>query len=105
MKHFLILGGGFAGIEAAIKLRKKGYNVSLVSERDYLFIYPISIWIPVKGISFEDSKMPLADLQKKHGFNLIIDSVESINGKIKRYYFKTESSRTIICLLRLACIK
>lgn len=84
MKHFLILGGGFAGIEAAIKLRKKGYNVTLVSERDYLFIYPISIWIPVKGISFEDSKMPLANLQKKHGFNLIIDSVESINAKDKK---------------------
>lgn len=86
MKHFLILGGGFAGVEAAIKLRKKGYNVTLVSDRDYLFIYPISIWIPVKGISFEDSKMPLAKLQKKHGFNLIVDSVESIdvkNGNVK----------------------
>ena len=83
MKHFLILGGGFAGVEAAIKLRKKGYNVTLVSDRDYLFIYPISIWIPVKGISFEDSKMPLADLQKKHGFNLIVDRVESIDVKNK----------------------
>lgn len=83
MKHFLVLGGGFAGVEAAIKLRKKGYNVTLVSDRDYLFIYPISIWIPVKGISFEDSKMPLADLQKKHGFNLIVDSVESIDIKNK----------------------
>ncbi len=83
MKHFLILGGGFAGVEAAIKLRKKGYNVSLVSDRDYLFIYPISIWIPTKEISFEDSKMPLADLQKRHGFNLIIDSVESIDIKNK----------------------
>ena len=83
MKHFLVLGGGFAGVEAAIKLRKKGYNVTLVSDRDYLFIYPISIWIPVNGISFEDSKMPLADLQKKHGFNLIVDSVESIDVKNK----------------------
>lgn len=84
MKHFLILGGGFAGVEAAIKLRKKGYKVTLVSDRDYLFIYPISIWIPVKGISFEDSKIPLADLQKKHGFNLIIDRVESIDSKNKK---------------------
>jgi len=83
MNHFLILGGGFAGVEAAIKLRKNGYKVTLVSERDYLFIYPISIWIPVKGISFEDSKMPLVDLQKKHGFNLIIDSVESIDAEDK----------------------
>lgn len=79
MKHFLVLGGGFAGVEAAIKLRKNGYNVTLISDRDYLFIYPISIWIPVKGISFEDSKMPLSNLQKKHGFNLLIDKVESID--------------------------
>ncbi len=83
MKNFLVLGGGFAGVEAAIKLRKRGYNVTLISDRDYLFIYPISIWIPVNGISFEDSKMPLADLQKKHGFNLLIDSVESIDAKNK----------------------
>lgn len=88
MKNFLILGGGFAGVEAAIKLRKKGYKVTLVSDRDYLFIYPISIWIPVKGISFEDSKMPLADLQKKHGFNLIVDSVESIDIKNKTVKLK-----------------
>lgn len=83
MKHFLVLGGGFAGVEAAIKLRKKGYNVTLVSDRDFLFIYPISIWIPVNGISFDDSKMPLAKLQKEHGFNLIIDSVEGIDTKNK----------------------
>ena len=83
MKNFLVLGGGFAGVEAAIKLRKKGYNVTLISDRDYLFIYPISIWIPVKGISFDDSKIMLADLQKKHGFNLIVDRVESIDVKNK----------------------
>lgn len=93
MKHFLILGGGFAGVEAAIKLRKKGYKVTLVSDRDYLFIYPISIWIPVKGISFEDSTLPLADLQKKHGFDVIIDSVKSIDPKNKRVILqKSEQS-------------
>ncbi len=84
MKHFLVLGGGFAGVEAAIKLRKKGYDVTLISDRDYFFIYPISIWIPVKGISFDKSKILLSDLQKKHGFNLIIDTVESLDTKNKK---------------------
>ncbi len=88
MKNFLILGGGFAGIEAAIKLRKYGHNVTLVSNRDYLFIYPLSIWIPVKGISFEDSTLKLADLQKKHGFNLVIDSVEKINPETNSVLLK-----------------
>jgi len=83
MKQFLILGGGFAGVEAAIQLRKKGYDVTLVSDRDYLFIYPISIWIPVKGLNFNDSKIPLHHLQKKHGFNLIIDKVEKIDSNNK----------------------
>jgi len=84
MKHFLILGGGLAGIEAAIKLRKLKYKVTLVSDRDYLFVYPISIWIPTKGIDFEKSSIPLAKLQKKHGFDLIIDSVEKIEAKNKK---------------------
>jgi sulfide:quinone oxidoreductase len=81
MKNILVLGGGFAGVEAAIKLTKYKYNVTLVSDRDYLFIYPISIWIPVKGIDFDDSKISLMALQKKHGFKLIIDKVEKIDAK------------------------
>jgi len=50
----LILGGGFAGVEAAIFLRKEGYSVTLVSDRDYFYIYPTSIWIPTGEAEFED---------------------------------------------------
>lgn len=32
-KKILVLGGGFAGLEAAIKMRKKKYDVTLVSDR------------------------------------------------------------------------
>ena len=81
MKKILILGGGFAGVEAAIKLRKQNHHVCLISDRDYLFIYPISIWIPVRKKSFNDVKIDLASLSKKHGFEIIIDQVESIDDK------------------------
>lgn len=77
MKIF-VLGGGFAGLEAAINLRKKGYQVSLISDRDYLFIYPVSIWIPVGKRSFEDTKLNLNKLAVKHGFELIIDKIVKI---------------------------
>jgi len=77
-KKILILGGGFAGVEAAIKLRKYGYEVCLVSNREYLFVYPISIWIPVKKKNFDQVKIDLALLSKKHGFELIIDDIEQI---------------------------
>ena len=57
MKKVLILGGGFAGVQTAIELQKsKLFEVTLVSDRDYLFLYPISIWIPVRTNKFEDVK-------------------------------------------------
>lgn len=78
-KKVLILGGGFAGLEAAIHLRKEDYKVTLVSERDYFYIYPTSIWIPVHKASFEDVSIPIHELAKVHGFEVIIDGVRNIN--------------------------
>jgi len=81
MKNVLILGGGFAGVQAAIELQKKGtFEVTLVSDRDYLYLYPISIWIPVHKKEFEDVKVPLAKIKKKYPFKLIIDKVSEIHA-------------------------
>ena len=81
MKKVLILGGGFAGVQTAIELQKsKQFEVTLVSDRDYLFVYPISIWIPVRTNTFEDVKVPLAKIQKKYPFNLVIDKVARIQA-------------------------
>lgn len=80
MAGVLILGGGFAGIEAAIKLSALGHKVRLVSNRDYLFVYPISIWIPVKKKTFNEVKIDLTNLAQKHKFELILDEVLSISA-------------------------
>ncbi len=85
MKKILILGGGFAGVQTAIELQKKGiFEITLVSERDYLYLYPISIWIPVHKKEFVDVKVPLAEIQKKYSFKLIIDKVTEINANAKK---------------------
>jgi sulfide:quinone oxidoreductase len=81
MKHVLILGGGFAGIQTAIQLQKSGmFKVTLVSDRDYLYLYPISIWVPVRIKEFGDVKVPLSKIQKKFPFGLIFDSVKEIRA-------------------------
>lgn len=81
MKKVLILGGGFAGVQAAIDLLKNGaFEVTLVSDRDYLYLYPISIWIPVHIKEFNDVKVPLAKIQKKYPFKLVIDKVTGIHA-------------------------
>ncbi len=88
MNKIIVLGGGFAGVETAIRLQKLGHHVTLVSNRDYLFIYPISIWIPVKKKSFNDVKIDLEKLKKIHGFDLIIDEVKTIDSKMQTVHLR-----------------
>lgn len=90
MKKVLILGGGFAGVEAAIYLKKANMDVTLVSDRDYFYIYPTSIWIPTGDISFSNVSLPLDALQKAHGFDVLVDEVTAIVAKEQRVTLKKE---------------
>ena len=87
-KEVLILGGGFAGLEAAIFLRKEGFDVTLISNRDYFYIYPTSIWIPTGETTKEEISVPLNDLANAHGFKVVIDEVEAIKSSENRVYCK-----------------
>jgi sulfide:quinone oxidoreductase len=79
-KHALVLGGGFAGLEAAIQLRKHGLDVTLVSNRPYLFVYPTSIWVVTGEKPFQEVCLDLGDVARRHGFRFIEGAVESVSG-------------------------
>ena len=83
-KKVLVLGGGFAGVEAAIYLRKQELEVTLVSDRDYFYIYPTSIWIPTGEVSHDDISVPLDKLAFAHGFQVIVDAVERFEAQEKK---------------------
>ncbi|SFZ98170.1 FAD-dependent pyridine nucleotide-disulphide oxidoreductase [hydrothermal vent metagenome] len=84
MSKVLVLGGGFAGVEAAIYLRKQNMDVTLVSDRDYFYIYPTSIWIPTGELTKEDISVPLDKLAFAHGFKLIVDPIVKFEADQKR---------------------
>jgi sulfide:quinone oxidoreductase len=91
MKKVLILGGGFAGVEAAIYLRKNDFEVTMITNRDYLYVYPTSIWVPTGESKFEDVCLPLSKIQEVHDFEVIIDEVESIKSSENRVYGKNST--------------
>jgi sulfide:quinone oxidoreductase len=84
MAKVLVVGGGFAGVEAAIFLRKKNQDVTLISDREYMYIYPTSIWVPVGITDFDDICIPMSELSAVHGFEYIKDSVKKIEAKEMR---------------------
>jgi len=90
MSKILVLGGGFAGVEAAIYLKKQALDVTLVSDRDYFYIYPTSIWIPTGEVTKEDVSVPLDKLAFAHGFKLIVDPIVSFEAKEKKVILQSE---------------
>jgi sulfide:quinone oxidoreductase len=80
-KTALVLGGGFGGLESAIQLRKRGFQVTLVSDRPYLFMYPTSIWVVTGERRFDDVTLDLAGVARRHGFAFRLGRVEAIDGK------------------------
>jgi len=81
MKKVLVLGGGFAGVESAIYLKKEeNLDVTLVSDRDYFYIYPTSIWIPTGDTTKEKISIPLDQLAINHGFEVIVDAVTALDA-------------------------
>jgi len=86
MKRILVLGGGIGGVEAAISLakefkKKSGYSIELLSDKSTLFIYPLSIWIPIGKRTPEDLSMSLDEIAKLRGFKFRHEKVERILSK------------------------
>jgi sulfide:quinone oxidoreductase len=79
-KTALILGGGFAGLEAAIQLHAAGLDVTLVSNRPALFIYPTSIWVATGARTLDQVSLDLAEAARRHGFTFLEGPVEAISG-------------------------
>lgn len=78
--HVVVLGGGFAGLEAAIHARRAGFEVTLVSDRAHLYLYPTSIWVATGERSNPDVMVDLEDLAQRHGFAFVVGAVEAVSG-------------------------
>jgi len=88
MKKVLILGGGFSGIEAAIYLCKYGFEVTLASNRDFMYIYPVSMWVLTGEKQFEDICIPLSRFSEAHGFSLKNDAARFIVANENKVIFE-----------------
>ncbi|RTZ61147.1 MAG: sulfide:quinone reductase [Gammaproteobacteria bacterium] len=90
MEKVLVLGGGIGGVETAIALADKGFDVELISDKDYLWIHPISIWIPTGEISPEGCQIPLKLIAERNDFKFTLGKVKKILSKERKVLIETE---------------
>ena len=79
----LVLGGGFAGLEAAIGLSQKGLNVTLVSDREEMFIYPTSIWMVTGQHQRKHDTINLKIAATQYAFQFVHGKVDAIHPESK----------------------
>lgn len=80
-KHVLIVGGGFVGIAAALRLAKKkikGVNITLVSDRPH-FEYHAALYRLVTGTSPLEICIPLREIFEGTNVKVVQDEITSLD--------------------------
>jgi len=88
-------------VESAIQLRERGFKVTLVSERPFLFVYPTSIWMVTGEAKLSDVSLDLEAVARRHGFALRVGKVEAISGATRSAVVAGETLRADHLVLAL----
>lgn len=90
----VIIGGGFGGLNAAIKLGKKNKEVLLIDKTNHHLFQPLLYQVATAGLSPADIATPIREIMKKHpSVNVVMDEVIEINKKEK--FIQTLSGKKI----------
>lgn len=93
--HVVVVGGGFAGVKAALELSKRQVGtITLISDQPY-FLHHATLYATATGKNDAESVIPLETIFADHpNVKIVLDKIEHldpsrriVNGKIKSYHY------------------
>jgi NAD(P)H-nitrite reductase large subunit len=87
VKHAVVVGGGFMGIETAVMLKKKGLNVSIVEMLPHILMRMLDV----------DISRKVEEILKEHDINLLL------NDTLKRIYGDKKVTGVSLDKTKLSC--
>ncbi|EQC48625.1 pyridine nucleotide-disulfide oxidoreductase [Bacteriovorax sp. BSW11_IV] len=76
----IIIGGGFGGLNAAIKLGQKKKEVLIIDKSNHHLFQPLLYQVATAGLSPADIATPIREILKKYpSVSVIMDEVQKIN--------------------------
>ncbi|GJM34252.1 MAG: NADH dehydrogenase [Saprospiraceae bacterium] len=86
-KRLIIVGGGFAGLKLALKLRKSNFQVVLIDKHNYHQFQPLFYQVATSGLEPSAISFPLRKVfQKQKDIHFRIATVEYVDTKQKTIY-------------------
>ncbi len=96
--HVVIVGGGFAGLNAARSLRRAPVRVTLIDRRNHHLFQPLLYQVATGGLSPADISTPIrALLQGQKNARVILGDVEEVDvgGRRSRWPTVSRSATTL----------
>lgn len=93
----IIIGGGFGGLNAAIKLGQKKKEVLLIDKKNHHLFQPLLYQVATAGLSPADIATPIREILKKYpSVSVIMDTVSDIHKEtqtietesLKKYHYR-----------------
>jgi sulfide:quinone oxidoreductase len=96
MKSVIVIGGNFAGITAALELKRKNKQIKVIMiDKSPLFLFiPSLIWVPFGRRDIKDISFRKDDLLKKKGVEFVHDEAVKIDPNAQIVETKSGNSYT-----------
>lgn len=82
----VVVGGNFAGLTAALELKRKGgkeHKVIVIDKSDKFLFMPSLIWVPFKRRNIEDITIPKGEIFKKRGIDFVLAEALHVYPKLQ----------------------
>jgi len=88
LPHVLILGGGFAGLYAALGLKRAPVRVTLVDRQNHHLFQPMLYQVATAALNPSDIAAPIRSVLRKHrNAEVVLAEVKSIDPDARRVVF------------------
>ncbi|MEX1012383.1 MAG: NAD(P)/FAD-dependent oxidoreductase [Waddliaceae bacterium] len=87
----IIIGGGFAGINVAKKLKRAHLEITLIDRRNHHLFQPLLYQVATAALAPRDIAYPIREILKKQkNTTVMMNEVVSINTKAKKVHLSTD---------------
>ena len=92
MNKVIVIGAGFAGLQAAKGLAGSSFNVTLIDKQNYHLFQPLLYQVATAGLSPADIALPIRNIfRSQKNLKVILDELIEINPQLNKIKTRNDS--------------